>query len=452
MTEFQHVDIEQNTNLIARTLNHIYDHAKKTSIESILELKQVFPAEIIEACCRVASVTNESCKKRSRNLKTNQKQNKKVKKNVTHRCYICRTNVVDRNVSHFCNDCTNINIVKRSISANLTGKIAIVTGCRVKIGFETVIRLLECDCTVIATTRFVADALDRYSQHPKYSQFKSRLTIYPLDLKRKSNIDNFCDFILNNFTKLDILINNAAQTIRRPKEFFEHLIEREKEYGKLLLNNSDNQSTLTVTNQSSELTSLNSYNLHLHQVFNSLTSEDKSLFPADQYDQNGEQVDLRKNNTWIKELGDVETEECVECFAINALAPFHLNQRLKPLLAKANGSYIVNVSSMEGVFNMRNKTSNHPHTNMAKSALNMMTRTSAKTYARDNIYMVSVDTGWITNEFPNEYESRNIKQTDHVPLSNLDGACRVLDPVFEYYNTGKATYGVFLKDYVQSNW
>lgn len=315
---------------------------------------------------------------------------------------------------------------------------------------------MECNCTVIVTTRFVADAIDRFSKHPKYETFKSKLIIYPLDLRRITHIDKFCAFMYENFPKLDILINNAAQTIRRPKEFFEHLVKGEQEYSKLLLESNNlvptDETQLISTNQNTSLMAKDEYSNHLLQVFGSLRSEDKIFFPDGKYDENCEQVDLRTTNTWIKELGEIDTEECVECMTINAFAPFHLNQCLKQLLRNANGSYIVNVGSMEGIFNMRNKTASHPHTNMAKSALNMMTRTSAKSYVHDKIYMVGVDTGWITNEFPNEYESKSIKKTDVVPLDNIDGACRVLDPIFEYYNTGKTTYGVFLKDYVVSDW
>ena len=144
--------------------------------------------------------------------------------------------------------------------------------------------------------------------------------------------------------------------------------------------------------------------------------------------------------------------ECTELLAINALAPFHMNQCFKQLLKNANGAYIVNVSSMEGVFSAENKSTRHPHTNMAKASLNMMTRTSAKQYAKDNIFMVSVDTGWVTNEFPFNYSSLDVSYDDDAQLDCIDGACRVLDPVFSYYNGMSPVHGVFLKDYCISRW
>lgn len=436
-------DVKNNLNVVTNNLTFIYNYAQENNIQNLIELKKIFSNEIIDVCCKIVSINT---KNKIKNKIINSK-----KQQFLHKCYVCRSTMVDRTKSHFCESCNSKNKLKRSITAHLDDKIAIVTGGRVKIGYEIAIRLLECNCTVVVTTRFVANAIERFSKHPKYEKFKSKLIIYPLDLKNIKNIDKFCNFMYDNFPKLDIFINNAAQTIRRPREFFEHMIKDEYVYSELL-ENSDKITQLACTEQNKLLIVNNQYSDHLLQVFDSLHSENKIFFPNGKYDENCEQVDLRKQNTWIKELGEIDIEECVECMTINAFAPFHLNQCLKQLLRKANGAYIVNVSSMEGVFNMKNKATNHPHTNMAKSALNMMTMTSAKTYARDKIYMVSVDTGWITNEFPNEYESKSIKKTDNVPLDNIDGACRVLDPVFEYYNTGKTIYGVFLKDYVVSNW
>jgi NAD(P)-dependent dehydrogenase (short-subunit alcohol dehydrogenase family) len=460
---------DDNISISVDTLTQIYDYACKNKIVTLTELKNIYPPSIIDACCKIVSI-NIGKKRFQKEQAKNKALNKQLK--IEHTCYICRKSFVNRIKTQFCDDCKNININKRTIMAHLDDKIAVVTGGRVKIGFEIAIRLLECNCTVVVTSRFVGDTIERFKKHPHYETFKNKLIIYPLplDLRRKTSIDDFCQFMYDNFPKLDILINNAAQTIRRPKEFYEHLIPIEQQYIKLLtdtcnntntsqqhiLNNSSSSATIetsiTPYKQSSTLTLKDNYTSHLMQVFQPLKTEGKEFFPLDNYDLNGEQVDLRKTNTWIKELGDVEVEECVECMTINALAPFHLNQMLKQLLKQANGAYIVNVSSMEGVFNMKFKTANHPHTNMAKASLNMMTRTSAKSYAREKIYMVGVDTGWITNEFPNEYSSKSIDHKDAVPLDNIDGACRVLDPVFGYYNTGKSVHGVFLKDYVESAW
>ena len=125
--------------------------------------------------------------------------------------------------------------------------------------------------------------------------------------------------------------------------------------------------------------------------------------PEGVYDVNGQQLDTRRENSWLLKLGEVATVEAAEVLAINTLAPFTLNSKLKPLMlaAEAEGEpkFVVNVSAMEGKF-YRYKTPNHPHTNMAKAALNMMTRTSADALKDEKIYMNSVDTGWCVCKTP----------------------------------------------------
>jgi len=182
------------------------------------------------------------------------------------------------------------------------------------------------------------------------------------------------------------------------------------------------------------------------------------VLPAGQLDVNGQQIDLRATNSWRLKLPDVSTPELCEVLAINTLAPFIINARLQPLLAAAadaaGAAFIVNVSAMEGKF-YRHKTANHPHTNMAKAALNMMTRTSAAELAASHrIYMTAVDTGWINDENPRERAARTA-ETSHfqTPLDEVDAAARVLHPVFEGVSTGETPlHGVFLKDFVETEW
>ena len=101
-------------------------------------------------------------------------------------------------------------------------------------------------------------------------------------------------------------------------------------------------------------------------------------------------------------MHEVETPELLEVQLVNAIAPFILNARLKPLMLKTpeRHKHVVNVSAMEGQFYRTTKTDRHPHTNMAKAALNMMTRTSALDFVKDGIHMNAVDTGWVTDEDP----------------------------------------------------
>ena len=97
----------------------------------------------------------------------------------------------------------------------------------------------------------------------------------------------------------------------------------------------------------------------------------------------------------------------------------------------ARDNHVIHVSAMEASFSRKKKTDKHPHTNMAKAALNMMTRTSAAEYAADGIFMNSVDTGWVTDEDPLHHAARKQRTHDfHAPLDSIDGAARVLDPLF----------------------
>lgn len=406
------------------------DHlsVKQSLTEYIDELntnKHVVDVDVVRQCKEILKL--HSLRNKQKDLLPKQPTRRATK------CYVCK-NIQTKQQSDtisICLSCQNHQSSKREIRANLSEKVAIVTGARVKIGYETAIRLLQCGCTVVVTTRFPADAFRRYQTHEDYLTFKERLTIYAIDLRYMQRIDEFAEFITSVYGRLDILIHNAAQTLRRPKQFFSHLLENEMSFR--MIEDKESSKSVTIVKTQHE------------DALLPLMDADERFFPRGRYDEHSEQIDLRPINTWVEPMGSIDMHECAELLTINTLAPFHMNQRFKSIMP--SGSYIVNVSSMEGVFNTI-KTPFHPQTNMAKAALNMMTKTAAPTYAKDGIYMVSVDTGWVTNEYPHGHDNRSFA----APLSTLDGACRILDPIFTFFNTGVPQYGIFLKDYFPSAW
>jgi NAD(P)-dependent dehydrogenase (short-subunit alcohol dehydrogenase family) len=311
-------------------------------------------------------------------------------------CYICKAPYT--RVHHFydsmCTACGDLNFEKRTELCDLTGRVAIVTGGRVKIGQQIVLKLLRCGARVIVTTRFANDAAERFSLAPELAPFLDRLRIYGLDLRHTPSVERFCDDVLASEERLDFIVNNACQTVRRPPQYYAHLMQRETQKligagARLVMNDSAHAAALSQLSYAGE-------------------AHDAALFPEHQYDVDAQQIDLRKVNSWRLRLHQVSTPELLEVQLVNAIAPFVINARLKPLMERVPTAdkHIVNVSAMEGQFGRGTKTDKHPHTNMAKAALNMMTRTSAADYKKSGIFMNSVDTGWVTDEDPAEIAVR----------------------------------------------
>jgi NAD(P)-dependent dehydrogenase (short-subunit alcohol dehydrogenase family) len=392
-------------------------------------------------------------------------------------CYVCK--VKYRRLHHFydamCWDCGEFNYAKRFQTAALQGKVALITGGRVKIGYQASLMLLRAGARVIATTRFPNDATDRYAREPDFEVWCHRLQIHGLDLRHAPSVELLAQHLARTIEKLDILINNAAQTVRRPPGFYRHLLEGEQRpraalpaaaqpllaaHAELIdaLDVGDGPPSALAPSWRSHDPALGlraSAALSLIPYDLEQGAPSSVHFPAGRLDADLQQVDLRSVNSWRLSLSEVATAEMLEVHLVNAVAPFILCARLKPLLLRdrrASG-HIVNVSAMEGSFSRGTKTDKHPHTNMAKAALNMLTLTSAPDYAKSGVFMNAVDTGWVTDEDPVVHAQRKTDELDfQPPLDIVDGAARVVDPVFEAFRTGRCVAGVFFKDYQPTAW
>ena len=399
-------------------------------------------------------------------------------------CYVCKAEY--RRLHFFydsmCEECAAFNYGKRFQSASLVGRTALITGARLKIGYQAALMMLRAGARVIVTTRFPRDAAQRFAREADYEGFSERLQIHGLDLRHCSSVELFTRFLNQTLDRLDIVINNAAQTVRRPPGFYQHMLDLElgplsavdPRAQRLLLEHEACKSALNApsaerlslgfgeatglasrTSSSAAQGILRSSALSQIPLGYDETMDSAAAFPKGRVDADLQQIDLRVMNSWRMALADVPAPEMLEVQLVNSVAPFILCSKLKGLMMRvpSKDKHIVNVSAMEGQFSRYTKTDKHPHTNMAKAALNMMTFTSAPDYAEHGIFMNAVDTGWVTDEDPAHHAERKQRDSDfQPPLDIVDGAARICDPFFSGILRGEHVFGKFLKDYKPVPW
>lgn len=348
-------------------------------------------------------------------------------------CYVCKSpyRQADAFYHRLCPDCARDNTTRRALRTDLSGRRVLLTGGRVKIGFQLALMMLRDGAHVLVTSRFPQDALRRFHSVPGSGEWIDRLTVVAIDLRDPRQVLGLCDRLRADGEPLDILVNNAAQTIRRPPESYALLASGE---------GGDHPAGVLAAPG------------YVPAAVTAGPSAPLDLVLAG-VDEAGLLPDLSAANSWSARIGELDPAELLEVQLVNSVAPALLCDRLLPLLLASPRPrrYVVNVSAVEGRFAVRNKTGGHPHTNMAKAALNMLTRTSAAELAAQGVHMCSVDTGWITDENPAPRKARIAAVGTRTPLDVVDGAARVYDPVVRG-EAGAPLYGVFLKDYRVADW
>ena len=381
-------------------------------------------------------------------------------------CYICKQpyTQVDAFYHQLCPACAAMSHAKRDASTDLTGKRALLTGGRAKIGMYIALRLLRDGAHTTITTRFPRDAVRRFSSLPDSADWLHRLKIVGIDLRDPAQVIGLADSVAAA-GPLDILINNAAQTVRRTPGSYAPLVDAElaplpdgplPEIVTFGHTNDAHPQALAASVASHPILAAASKaaDVLTAEAMAAGSSSLERLAAGTAIDAGGLLPDIEHHNSWTQAVQEVDPLEMLEVQLANTTAPFLLVSRLRPSMAASDArrTYVVNVSAMEGVFGRGYKGPGHPHTNMAKAALNMLTRTSAREMLEtDRILMTSVDTGWITDERPHPTKVRLAEEGFHAPLDLVDGAARVYDPIVRG-EAGEDLFGVFLKDYEPSSW
>ena len=351
-------------------------------------------------------------------------------------CYACNSkySLAHSFYNRLCPLCSEINYKNRFREIDLTNRNVILSGGRVKIGYATALKFLRANANLTLTTRFPANALSQLQKEKDYEHWKDNLKVYGLDLRNLKAVKEFINHYVSENKYLDILVNNAAQTIKYTDEYYLPILQREQ----VLLKAYKNHPLLSVNKTEVTSKKMLSINKEIKVELNRF----------------GNPIDEREKNSWNSTLEEVPITELLEVNLINQISPYVLIQALSPLMKKSGFKYkfIVNVTSSEGQFSYDNKTIFHPHTNMTKAALNMLTRTSAKEFQNHNILMSAVDVGWVSTGAKEGLRKKQFEAGYIPPLDPVDGASRIMHPIIEAIENDHLITGKLIKNYKEEIW
>lgn len=366
----------------------------------------------------------------------------KIKKK-TKQCYDCKKGYnmtfILSGYPDLCFACGIKNYKKKNTPVNLSNMTAYVSGARHKIGFETVLMLLRYGAKVIASTRFPNAAWYNYKGEPDFENWKDRLEIIRCDFTQINEVSFLIDHLKKS--KINILINNACQTVKSTDLYLQKALQLETILGgdskyanKMIENVNMTTQITTIDNQQFIIKSPQWTDLAI--VSEQISNADIKL---NQF-KDIEDLTMKDNSTWYKTMDEVGMAEILQVNAINQVVPTMLVNQLKPVMEYPK--FIINVTAVEGQFQSNKINGHHPHTNMCKAGINMMVRTMGTEKEKD-FYIYAVDPGYVSGVDPFK---------DKYPLKPIDGASRILDPVIRWIKNDPIESGVKLKDFKISPW
>lgn len=361
-------------------------------------------------------------------------------------CYCCRDAEAARHRVYplLCEDCGAENLARRESRTDLSGVVALVTGARIKIGYHTALRLLRRGARVVATTRFPLSAIESFEAEPDASRWRDRLLVRGLDLVRVDLLGDFVERLRDEVGHLDLLVNNAAQTVVDPVGLWGQW-EHETGLGRSLATG-PGVVPASLTGLVPEAPALPGPSVPPVDMAHGPVAPTTGSAPLAPGPTGG----VVAGDDWVKRSADVSLTDLLTVQIVNVTAPYLLAVGLRDLLVSSphRHRFVVNVSSLEGKFSVRRKSPAHPHTNMAKAALNMMTKTLAGEYRKDRILTYSIDPGWVSHQFPPGRRT----PPGPLPLTFADAAARITQPLDDWRDADRPPTGVFLKDYRETDW